>query len=235
MNRIFITGDTHGNLDIDKLIQFNTRSDLTKDDYVIITGDVAVIWYSFNKYHLNCMSSKDQKIIDLYNSFKFTTLFIDGNHENHIGLNQLPVIDWNGGKVHKISDSIFHLMRGQVYFINDKKFFTMGGAKSSDIEYRKPDISWWKGEMPSKLDYEEAIKNLENNDFKVDYVITHNCSTDYAEKFVYGHPVADELTQFFKQLETDLQFEHWYFGHHHEDLNIDEKHTCLYQQILQIL
>src|SRR5699024_12624046 len=38
------------------------------------------------------------------------------------------------GKVHKIRDSVIHLMRGEIFDIDNKKFFTFGGAKSHDIQ-----------------------------------------------------------------------------------------------------
>ena len=43
---IYVTGDTHGNIDIHK---FNTTifpegKTLTKDDYVIVCGDFGLVW-----------------------------------------------------------------------------------------------------------------------------------------------------------------------------------------------
>lgn len=238
MSRIFITGDTHGNYDKQKLNlhEFPESKHLTKDDYVIIAGDAAILWSSFSPTCPNRISAKDRKLINWYNSRNFTTLFIDGNHENHSALNSLPVTIWNGGKVHKISDSIYHLMRGQVYTIDNKKFFTMGGADSIDKHFRTENISWWKDEMPSNIEYEEAMKNLETNDMTVDYVITHCCGTSYLNDLFTAHFNADPLTQFFNRLEFNfgLQFKHWYFGHHHIDKKIDDKHTCLYYRIEEI-
>lgn len=42
--------------------------------------------------------------------------------------------EWNGGKVrHIVRDKIILLERGQVFNIDDKTFFTFGGASSHDI------------------------------------------------------------------------------------------------------
>lgn len=73
----------------------------------------------------------------------FTTLFIDGNHENFDLLKRYEVVEWHGGKVQFINDSIIHLMRGQVYEIDRKTIFTMGGGTSIDKQFRKPGKSWW--------------------------------------------------------------------------------------------
>ena len=48
-------------------------------------------------------------------------LLMVSNHENHDALDAYPVEFWNGGKVHKISDSIIHLMRG-FFYMEDEEF-----------------------------------------------------------------------------------------------------------------
>lgn len=45
-----------------------------------------------------------------------------------------PVAEWHGGKVHRIRPHVLHLMRGQIFELEGCRFFTMGGAKSHDIE-----------------------------------------------------------------------------------------------------
>ncbi len=116
---IFVTGDTHGRTDFAKLLLFvREYPNLTKNDYVIIAGDFGAVW------------EKETLEEDLkpYRDLPFTVLFVDGNHENFDLLNSYPVEIWNGGKVHKIKSNIIHLMRGQVFEITGKTFFTFGGA-----------------------------------------------------------------------------------------------------------
>jgi len=136
----------------------------------------------------------------------FTTLFVDGNHENFDRLDALPVREWHGGKVHEVHPHILHLMRGQVFEIEGYTFFTMGGAASHDIRdgildpvsptfeedywlkrrsrqmFRVKGVSWWEQEMPSKDEYAEAIRNLERIEYKVDYIITHCAPTSIQQK-----------------------------------------------------
>lgn len=234
---IYVTGDTHGSVDIDKIVDLSYKEPtLTKNDYVIIVGDVAILWSSFIPSRPNKLSIRDKDLIDLYNSFPFTTLFIDGNHENHKALHKLPVSIWNGGKVHKISNSIIHLTRGQIFTINGLKFFTMGGADSVDKMIRVKDESWWEEEMPNEMEYVEAMKNLSKHNYSVDYVLTHCCGSQFLNQLCSIHPMTDELTDFLYDLDKEykLQYKHWYFGHHHIDNQIDYKHTCLYQNIIKI-
>ena len=87
--------------------------------------------------------------LDWLESQPWTTLFVDGNHSNFDRLKKLSVEEWNGGKVHKIRPHIIHLMRGQVFTINGKTFFTFGGAQSHDIsdgilETDDPRIAEWQ-------------------------------------------------------------------------------------------
>lgn len=225
---IYITGDTHGDLDLYKLNSkfFREGKKLTKNDYLIVCGDFACCWDNgdFDKY-----------IQDWYNDKPWTTLFVDGNHENHDLLDKYPVVEWNGGKVHMISDSIIHLMRGQVYTIEGKKFFTFGGARSHDMWCRKEGRDWWAREMPSDEEYEEGFRNLEASNYEVDYVITH-CAPDQVQNslFQWRHYEHDKLTNYLEIVRKDLTFKGWYFGHYHDDADIDEKYHCLYSKVIKL-
>ena len=238
MSRIFVTGDTHGDEDFHKLgtRRFPEQKTLTKNDFVIVAGDMGVLWFSFTRFSPDKIDPTDKWLMDWYDAKPFTTLFVDGNHENHKALARYPVEEWNGGKIHRISDSVIHLMRGQVYTIDGKTFFTMGGATSVDKIRRVENVSWWEEEMPSREELEEGIINLDKHDMKVDYVITHCCGTSLIPKLRTMHPDADTLTSFFDHLEFDfaLDFKHWYFGHHHFDKKLDDKHTCLFNKIIEI-
>lgn len=247
MNRIFITGDTHGDIDIKKLNtqNFPVQKDLTKDDYVIIAGDFGNIWYGTRDISVTNPNyeippqhkpyvGKDDYHLKWFENKNFTTLFIDGNHENHALLSSYPVEMWNGGKIHRIKPSVIHLMRGQVFEIAGKTFFTMGGASSNDKAYRRENMSWWPGELPDEEEFREALVNLERYDFRVDYVITH-CIGDRMMGAIYeDHKMHDRLTAFLDELEDKLSYEKWFFGHFHKDWIVDDRHRVLYQDVIEI-
>lgn len=222
---IYITGDTHGEIDIKKLDEFAEKhKELTKEDYVIVCGDIAVCWYGIYS---------DISLQLKYRRYPFTTLFCDGNHENHKLLNSYTVRNWCGGKVHLINESLIHLMRGEIYNIDGKTFWVMGGADSIDKEYRTPNESWWKEELPSKREFTYAEKKLQDNEFKVDYVISHCCSAR-TQRLIDSFYKNDKLTYWFNDIEAQLEYKHWYFGHYHIDKTLDEKHTCLYDEIVEL-
>lgn len=255
--RIFLTGDTHGTLDIGKLSCYNfpEQRNLTKDDYLIVLGDFGAVWFGDKdetgkpfipegyKPHPELIKGLggDSGLLSEYLNSQYTTLFVDGNHENHKLLNGYSsVSDWNGGKAHIINDSVIHLMRGQIYKLNGNTFFVMGGAKSTDKEYRVKDYSWFEEELPSDEEYEEAIRNLEKYDYTVDYVLSHCCSNRILYKLAPKYYVkngfsSDRLTDFFDMLEDKLIIRKgWFFGHHHMDKVIDEKHRILFNDIVEL-
>ena len=228
MSKIFVTGDIHQNIDISKLNSknFPEGNHLTKDDYLIICGDVGITWdkSAETKYWQEWLSEKP-----------WTTIWCDGNHENFDELNSYPIEDWNGGKVHKITDSLIHLMRGEVFTLNGKKFFVMGGGDSIDKYARKPHISWWSEEMPSFEEYNHAMDTLEKNNYKVDYIITHVAPSNimYRLNPYFRH---DQFTDFlYDEVYRKVEYDKWYFGHYHMDKKIGETHICLYQDIIQIM
>lgn len=230
MSRVFITSDTHGHLEIGRLNSdnFPIGKELTKDDYVIICGDFGLIFYQTEtlkeKYWLNWLEDKP-----------WTTLFVDGNHENFARLNAYPVEEWHGGKVHKIRPSIIHLMRGQVFDINGYKWFTYGGAESTDRQWRIPYKTWWPEETPSLEEYNEGVRNLRAVDFKVDYIITHAMPQSYLEFFFYRVYTKPNHTPYqLQDFESMCEYRKWYCGHYHMDVDLDEAFHILYHRIIEV-
>ena len=60
---IYVTGDTHHDLDIGKLNKknFPTQKSMTKNDYVIICGDFGGVWY--NKMQKNSYILKTDRYV----------------------------------------------------------------------------------------------------------------------------------------------------------------------------
>ena len=231
MGKIFITGDTHGGFQ--RLFNFQDfdQNDLTRDDYLIICGDFGGVWDG---------GGRDKKVIDSLGRLKYTVLFVDGNHENHFSLNNYPIEEWHGGYVHRISDNILHLCRGQVFNIYGKKFFTFGGAASHDISdgildpadpdfkkkylklYHNPmamfrilGVSWWAEEMPNNKEYNVGISNLEKVDYKVDYIISHCPPSSAILYFGKGTYKTDKLSDYLEKIYQKVQPKAFYCGHIH--------------------
>lgn len=230
---IYITGDIHASFDIAKLTESNfDTTGLSKSDYVIICGDFGLVWHN---------SPSEQYWLRWLDARPFTTLFIDGNHEGFHTLNALPVESWNGGKVHKVGESIYHLMRGQLFTIEGTTLFTMGGAASSayDKETRTEGEGWFPEEIPSEAERENAVQTLEDASWGCDYVITH-CAPTSCEPGIAAatdrlalHPM-DEYTDWLESIRAKLYFKHWFCGHYHIDADISGNVTATYNRIAKL-
>ncbi|MDA3051929.1 metallophosphoesterase [Campylobacter sp. JMF_01 NE2] len=237
MNRIFITGDTHGGWrgfsgEMARFKKFEKfESALCKDDFLIIAGDFGFVWNMFQS------DAREEQWLKYFNERKFTTLFIDGNHENFDRLNAYEISEFAGDKVHKISQSVYHLMRGQVYEIAGRKIFTMGGALSIDRDMRELGVSWWEGEMISQADICEANANLAKHGFNVDIIITHTCPRFVIPRVIklsMAAKIDDINSKILQDFYDKIEFKKWYFGHFHEDFKIDDKFRVIYQEIEEI-
>ena len=250
---IYITGDCHSDVRRFNTEVFPEQKEITREDFVIILGDFGLIW----------SGNKEEKYwLDWLNNKSFTTLFIDGNHENFNLLYKYPVVDFNGGKAHKIRDNVYHLMRGYVFDICDKKIFAFGGASSHDIQdglldpnefktkeefkrvynswrkrnkmFRVKGVSWWQEEIPNDEELERGRQSLKDVNNEVDFVISHCAPQEVAS--VMGFYGRDKLTWYFNELLLDdLKFNRWFFGHYHENRQVMGKFICLYEQIVRIV
>lgn len=242
---IYLTGDTHIPIDIHKIAasQWSDQMNMSKDDYLIVCGDFGLLFnYSETGKSLpscpedNCWDKEELWWLNWLEERPFTTLFVDGNHENYDRLKKYPATEWNGGKVQMISDSVIHLMRGQVYQIDNRSIFTMGGARSHDrgpatgTEKRDVHIIWWKDELPLQKEYTEALKNLRAQNNKVDYIVTHEAPADYLYREGYS---AYELPDFLLNIKETVDYKRWYCGHHHKDTGYGRV-RILYDDIVQI-
>lgn len=253
---IYLTGDTHAKFNRFTTDNFPEQKNLTKDDYVIICGDFGGVWNYLGE------TNEEKYWLDWLNKKPFTTLFVDGNHENFERLNKYPRMKYHGGMVHRIRDSVLHLMRGYVFDFDGKKFFTFGGAKSHDIQdgildpkdyptlselvkvynirtrfgemLRIKGISWWKEELPTKAEMDRGIRNLEKVNWKVDYVISHCAPLSISSKMYPDD--SDKLTVYFDDLiKRGLLFRAWYFGHYHNNRTFDYKYHMIFQDIERLL
>ena len=238
---IWVTGDTHGNFQ-----RFTTKNlpqvkGMNRNDCIIIAGDYGGVWAG---------EQADGRKLDWLEGKPFTTLFVDGNHENFDLLNSYPEQEWHGGRVHVVRPHILHLMRGQVFEIGGLTWFTMGGAASHDIQdgildlaerrywalrrmnamFRVLGHSWWPEEMPSEAEYAEAEANLERFGWRVECVLTH-CAPTSVTKALNPSYQPDKLTDFLEMVKERCQFRRWFAGHYHTNQIIDERFVIQWEQI----
>ncbi len=226
---IFVTGDTHFPIDSGKL--FKTRkgfvlSKMTREDYVIVLGDFGFFWRK--RSNSGAVYIRDKLDVP------YTLLFVDGNHENFDWLKEFPIIEKFGGKVQRCGENIYHLMRGEIYEIQENRFFVCGGATSTDKEYRQPYVSWWPEENLSGAEERKAIENLENTSEPIDFILTHTCPESIVEPMFKASVIYDVTAKFLDVVKNRLPSTPWYFGHWHKDKDWGRFHA-MYNRVMRIV
>jgi len=252
---IFVTGDTHGDFSRLSPEEFPRQKELSREDYVIICGDCGLIW-----------DWRGETIDEIcwkkwLEARPFTLLFIDGNHENFDRLNAMPAEEWHGGLIHRVSDHVLHLMRGQIFSIDGLSFFTLGGAASHDIgdgiinldgedlhwrntakrwswegrtEFRVNHVSWWKEEVPGEDEIERGAAALAAHGNAVDCILTHEAPASDVTLLGGGGFRPDHLSMRLEDIKSTVSFRQWYFGHYHVDASTDVNCRCLWHDLLQV-
>ena len=230
---IYLTGDTHRGHDMGKLsslcLQENNIS-FKENDYLIITGD-----FGFPFYHKDAIAFEQSHgtkglysyWIEFFSKMPCKILFVDGNHDNHDWWGRQPVSKMFDGKVqiHPHSSNIIHLMRGEIYTIEGKSFFSFGGAASVDKIRRVEGIDWWRNEEPTYAETEYALDNLEKHDFKVDYILTHTMPSmliNSMPEFSH-HSEPCVAAKFFNTVMEQVEYKKWFCGHFHMDRCVPSK------------
>ena len=213
---VYVTGDMHGDI-----ARFDSPAvkRLKKGDTLIICGDFGFVWDN---------SKAAQKTLKKLGSKKYNICFIDGTHENFELLNAYPVTEWCGGKVHHICGNLYHLMRGQVFRIDNMTFFTMGGGESPDIDIRFEENAWSREEFPSREELLEGAANLEKQNCRVDYIITHEPPVKIKSFLMLKDSETASVTglnTYLEELSESCRFRRWFFGSMHLDKYISASHV----------
>lgn len=220
---IYVTGDMHA---VASRFDDPRLRKLKKGDTLIVCGDFGFLWNG-SKDEMNILRKLSRK--------KYNICFIDGTHENFDMLSKIKVKKWNGGKVHQISENIFHLMRGQIFTIENQKIFTMGGGESPDIEIRFEMNTWSEKEIPTREELIEGVENLQKNSAEIDIVITHEPPAKIKEFLLLQTSTSAGITAintYLEDVSRTCKFKHWYFGSLHMDKFISTTHACVFNNII---
>lgn len=216
---VYVTGDTHG--DLSRLDSLR----LKKDDTLIICGDFGFIWDG---------SGHEEKILKLLGKKKFNICFLDGTHENFDLLGEYDTTVFCGGKAQNISGNLYHLMRGQIYTIEGRSYFCMGGGESPDNEFTDG-ASRTRKEYPTDAELMEGAQNLEKCGFKVDFIVTHEPPASVKDFLCLGQPVPPSrspLNAWFDNLANNVEYTRWFFGSMHIDKTVSLSRVAVFKRII---
>lgn len=220
---IYVTGDLHGEFD---RLRGKAFKKLKKGDTVIVCGDFGFLWDG---------DGREKRLLEKLGKLRYRLMFIDGCHENFDLLEQYPVSSFCGGQARVICGNLVHLLRGQVYTIEGRDIFTMGGGSCGDQADRMATGRWSPRELPSSGELSSALENLKQRRFVVDYVVTHDCSGSLRQFIGAEREEITELQSFFDGLASRLRFKKWFFGLYHLDKVLSSRHTAVFQELIPLL
>jgi hypothetical protein len=219
---VFVTGDLHGEWE-----RFRARGmrQLHRGDTLLVCGDFGFLWDG---------SKRERALLRKIEGLPFTVAFVDGCHENYDLLLALPVEEWNGAPVHRVGKNIVHLMRGEVYTIEEHTYFAFGGGHSGDLEFRDEPNSWWEQERPNREEIQHGMDTLQAWDNKIDYIITHEPPA--LLKDCLGVPDSEhvEVHRFFEDIVKACIYRKWFFGKCHLNKYIPVKFYAVFDAVLPV-
>ncbi len=213
---IHFISDLHGGKDMGQFEEYINTA--TAEDLLIILGDIELNFQD---------TDENRRFTEYFLSINKPIAIVDGNHENHPYMRSFPEDTMYGAPVYRLSDSIVYLKRGNVYTIEGKTFFVMGGCKSS--------AKWF--EMGLAYDFEDpspeeiafGIKTLNSFGNKVDFILTHKYKNGEGE--IAPENSLQYLTNY---IDKNVSFTNWYSGHWHKAVKLDDLHTVIYNQIVTL-
>lgn len=216
---IYVTGDLHG--DFSRFAQVR-RAGIRKRDTLLVCGDFGFLWDG---------SRQEQKLLAKIGKFPFFILFIDGFHENHALLRQVPVEPFAGGKAHHISGNLYGLCRGEVYTVEGKKIFAFGGGDSTEGLEQLSDPPLF---LPSADELQNASNNLTAAGDRVDLVVTHDAPLRLKGFLDEDYDQQNYLHGFLEDICSTVSFSRWFIGKYHQDRIIPPHYRMVFHDVVRV-
>lgn len=222
VSRVFIRGDTHGNTDW--VPDFCKDNETTKNDVMIILGDSA---FRFE----GPKNSREIARKSATNNYNLTFFILRGNHDRpyneggDVSLTQCPLLDWSNPPMWHDPNypNLWYFQDGEKYTIKDKTFLTVGGAYSVDKFYRlSRGWTWYEHEQLESHEFTDILDRF--YDMRMDYILTHTCPISWEPTWLFmsgiDQSTVDKTTEhFLEDISRYVSYNHWYFGHFHDDHN----------------
>lgn len=253
-NNIYVTGDKHG--DFSSILQFCKELKTTKKDLLIVLGDAGINYYvrnnpAFVETGVKYMDSKKIRHLKTQLSELPITMFcVRGNHEARANtITSYCEKEWCGGSVY-YEDTYPNLIfpkDGETFTINGESYLVIGGAYSIDKERRImmnkagfKSYLWFDDEQLSEDEKKKILEKVEDNDFRVDYILSHTCPyksmKEMKEALITGKDKSIEDNRMEKFLDIIMKrlqgkYKKWYFGHFHINKKLKNELVVLYDGI----
>ena len=188
-------------------------------------GDAGICFYG---------DKSDKYIQKWHESKPYTTFAVRGNHDSTTIIKSLPLVQKFGGLAYEVSPHVYYAKSGEIYNICGYKCLVINGAVSMDAARRREGYDWWADEGISKEDLDNAYKNLEKVDFKVDFIFSHTGGS-YNSRMINLSFEPTEADKMLDYILRDVEFNRFYYGHYHQDKWTSDNSHCLYNCVYEII
>lgn len=241
-NKIYITGDLHGQIEnIKQFVEQNSDTHcFDGSDIMILLGDAG-----FNYY----LDKKDDKLKEEVSKLPFTFFVIRGNHEErpsllyekykHTDSWKKEIFFGNHVYVETKYPKIKYAMDGP-YLYNIKNYLTAvyPGAYSVDKGYRlMKGWHWFEQEQLNEGERAAGLSLAEG--LEADLVLSHTSPLEFEPRdlflpFIDQSTVDKTMEKYLQQVHEMLDYKLWCWGHYHADRiypPAEKSHVMLYKEI----
>lgn len=230
LNFLYLTGDLHGSAQ--RLLDFKPAR--PHETGLIVLGDAGANYY---------LNQKDDRFKTQLNNLGYKIYLLRGNHEARPedipDINKIYDEDLKGEVFEQPQyPNIRYLLDGGTYTFKDKSILTIGGAYSVDKFYRLAQgWQWFHNEQLNEQERESIFNTIKDKHF--DFVLTHTCPTQFQPTDLFLRTIdqglVDNTTEkWLTEIEKNIDYNYWLFGHYHKDRIIDRKVIMLMHCIIDI-
>ena len=171
---IYATGDTHASFQRFNMESFPEQKAMNRNDIILIAGDFGGIWAQTEPHPLRPERDRLKALknenywLDWLQEKNCTFCYVLGNHENwnRYDSDEFEIVDFYGGKAHRIRENVYHLMSGYVFDFGGYTVYAFGGACSHDISEWILDRADYLSDTAFKVAYKDWCVTIPKLDMR---------------------------------------------------------------------
>ena len=145
------------------------------------------------------------------------------------GPGEYPQIELYQGKAYQLEQNIFCLKRGEIYTIEEKTVFALGGGLAP-YEDDPPECP---PSMPSDDELKYAVDNIQEHKRRVDLIITHEAPAS-VKRMIDRSAAVNDLNIFLDTVMKNTRYGKWYFGALHRDRAVSDRLVCVFEEVHKV-
>lgn len=230
---VYLLGDIHGDW---RTVTYLCKN-LTKNDIVIQLGDHGINYYG---------TGQDDNLKKKIAKLNCTFIFLTGNHDrraSNFKNYSLTKIEKNGIKGNfyyngSYPNQLFCPMFG-IMEIENNKMLILSGSYSVDKWYRLQNgWNWFEDEQLLEDEKIEVLELIEKEN-TFDYVLSHTCPYKYQPTHLFldgidQSSVDNSMEYFLQDVESQINYNHWFFGHFHNTEKCWDRGTMIYEDLIPL-